>query len=73
MVNDDPLDDENPRSHTANSIHDNKREQMLSRFPSHDQCMKTTVFDFVVQTDKTSSESSRRPRFQGQASVVAPA
>ncbi|KAG2616211.1 hypothetical protein PVAP13_3NG181092 [Panicum virgatum] len=70
MVNDDPLDGENPRAHTANSIHDNKRDQMFNLFSSHDQYIKMTVFDFVIQT---ATKSSSRPRLQGQASTVAPA
>ncbi|RLN27919.1 hypothetical protein C2845_PM05G11550 [Panicum miliaceum] len=70
MVN-DPLDDENPRSETANSIHDSKREQIFRVVSSHDR-YTTTVFDFV-QTDGTATESSRRLRLQGQASAAAPA
>ncbi|RLN00540.1 hypothetical protein C2845_PM06G07980 [Panicum miliaceum] len=76
MASDDPVDDENPTSHTNNNIsrisfQDNKSEQMSRVFSSHDQYTRT-VFDFV-QTDKTTTESSRQPRLQGQASVAAPA
>ncbi|PUZ63881.1 hypothetical protein GQ55_3G101800 [Panicum hallii var. hallii] len=72
MASDDPVDDENPTSHTNNNISsDNKNEQMSRVVSSHDQYTRT-VFDFV-HTDKTTTKSSRQPRLQGQASVAAPA
>ncbi|RCV15380.1 hypothetical protein SETIT_3G051700v2 [Setaria italica] len=65
MVKDDPLDNENPRSHTANNIHvDNKREEMSIMVSSVNDQYKTAALDF--QKDKTTTD---RPRLQGQASV----
>ncbi|CAL4903035.1 unnamed protein product [Urochloa decumbens] len=69
MANDDPVDDESPRSPTANNIStDNKREQMFILSAQ----AKYKMAALGLKTNKTSTKASRRPRLQGQASPVSP-
>ncbi|KAF8725776.1 hypothetical protein HU200_020331 [Digitaria exilis] len=67
MVNHDSLDDENPRSHTANKIGDNNREDMFILVSVNDQ-YKTAAFNY--QSNKTATNNP--PRLQRQASLITP-
>ncbi|CAD6273062.1 unnamed protein product [Miscanthus lutarioriparius] len=64
MANDDdPVDDENPRSYTANnSIIDNKMAEVFDMVSIHDHQYKMATFAF--HTNKTTTEASHRPDYK---------
>ncbi|PWZ09159.1 hypothetical protein Zm00014a_017571 [Zea mays] len=69
MANDDPVDDENPRSNTTNnSINDNKLAEVFDMVSVHKHQYKMPTFAF--HTNKTITEVLHRPLLRAQASMV---
>ncbi|AQK95276.1 hypothetical protein ZEAMMB73_Zm00001d010936 [Zea mays] len=68
MANDDPVDDENPRSNTTNNSINDKLAEVFDMVSVHKHQYKMPTFAF--HTNKTITEALHRPLLRAQASMV---